>query len=93
MAYRVAVDFPSALAYTGGMLLSPVYLRVRELREAKGLSQVELAAKAKVRQATVSAIENEQTRRVDLDVLERLALALDVDPGFLVVRTAKRSRQ
>lgn len=75
------------------MLLSPVYLRVRELREAKGLSQVELAAKAKVRQATVSAIENEQTRRVDLDVLERLALALDVDPGFLVVRTAKRSRQ
>ena len=75
------------------MLLSPVYLRVRELREAKGLSQTQLAARAKVRQATVSAIENEQTRRVDLDVLERLAVALDVDPGFLVVRTAKRPRK
>jgi transcriptional regulator with XRE-family HTH domain len=75
------------------VLLSPVYLRVRELREAKGLTQVELAARAKVRQATVSAIENEETRRVDLDVLERLAVALDVDPGFLVVRTNKRPRK
>jgi transcriptional regulator with XRE-family HTH domain len=68
----------------------PIYLRVRELREAKGISQVELASKAHVRQATVSAIENELTRRVDLDVLERLAVALEVDPGFLVVRKAKR---
>jgi transcriptional regulator with XRE-family HTH domain len=68
---------------------APIYLRVRELRQAKGLSQVELASKAKVRQATVSAIENEKTRRVDLDVLERLAIALDVDPGFLVARSQR----
>ena len=66
--------------------MTPVHLRVRELREAKGLSQVELARKAEVRQATLSAIEKGQTRRVDFDVLERLARALGVDPGFLVVK-------
>jgi len=68
------------------MEMTPVHLRVRELREAKGLSQVELARKAEVRQATLSAIEKGQTRRVDFDVLERLARALGVDPGFLVVK-------
>ena len=71
------------------MEMTPVHLRVRELREAKGLSQAELAKSAKVRQATLSAIENGQTKRVDFDVLERLANALGVDPGFLVVKKRK----
>ena len=66
--------------------MTPVILRVKELRLAKGLSQAALAEAAGVRQATLSAIENEQTRRVDLDVLERLAKALEVDPGFLIVK-------
>jgi transcriptional regulator with XRE-family HTH domain len=59
---------------------------VRELREALGWTQSELGRRAGVRQATISAIENEQTKGVDFDVLERLANALGVDPGFLIVR-------
>jgi transcriptional regulator with XRE-family HTH domain len=64
-------------------------LRVRELREAKGWSQAELARRAGVRQATLSAIENELTTSVDFAVLDRLAKALEVDPGFLLVRRGR----
>lgn len=72
--------------------MSPLYLRVRELRTAKGLSQAQLAERAKIRIATISEIENQKTRRVDFDVLERLAEALDVDPSFLLTRTSARRK-
>lgn len=67
--------------------MSPLTLRLRELREALGWTQTELSRRASVRQATISAIENEQTKGVDFDLLERLANALGVDPGFLIVRS------
>lgn len=70
--------------------MTPLTLRIKELREAKALSQSELARRAGVRQATLSAIEAGKTRRVDFDVMERLAEALGVDPGFLIVRTARK---
>ena len=69
--------------------MSPLTLRIRELREALGWSQAELGRRASVRQATISAIENEQTKGVDFEVLERLADALGVDPAFLIVRTER----
>ena len=63
------------------MAASPALrLRVRELREAAGLTQEELARRVGVRQATVSAMEQGAVRRVDLDVIERLAGALGVSP-------------
>lgn len=64
--------------------MTAIRLRVRELREARGWSQGELAERAGVRRATVSDIELEKTTGVDFDVLERLASALGVDAGFLV---------
>ncbi len=64
-------------------------LRVRELREARGWSQRELARRAGVRQATLSAIENEQTSGIDFETLERLAKALEVDPGYLIVKKGR----
>jgi len=73
--------------------MTPLYLRVKELREAKGISQAELARRSDVRRATLSAIEQGQTSGVDFDVLERIALALDVDPGFLVVKRGPKSRR
>lgn len=73
--------------------MSPIYLRVRELREARGWTQVELAERAGLRRPTISAIENEQTKGVDFDVLERLANALGVDPGFLIVRSDRTRPQ
>lgn len=72
--------------------MTPVTLRVKELREANGISQRELARRAGVRSGTVIAIEHARTSRVDLAVLGRLADALGVDPSRLIVRTAARKR-
>ena len=69
--------------------MTPLTLRIKELREARGWSQAELARRAKVRQATLSAIENQLTTGVDFAVLDRLARALEVDPGFLLVRRGR----
>lgn len=69
--------------------MTPITLRVRELREARGWSQAELARQAGIRPSTLSAIENGQTNGVDFKTLEKLAGALEVDPGYLIVRRAK----
>ena len=58
--------------------MSPVTLLVREARKRKGLTQAQLAAKAGVRQATISLFESGNTKRVNLDVLAKIAHALDV---------------
>lgn len=60
--------------------MSPLIIRLRDLRTATGFTQQQLAAKAGVRQGTVSDIELGKGRRVDLDVLERIAAALGVPP-------------
>jgi len=58
--------------------MSPVILRVREVRKRKPLTQTQLAAKAGVRQATISLFESGKTKRVNLDVLAKIAHALGV---------------
>jgi len=63
--------------------MSPVYLRLKELREAKGLTQVALAGLVGCRGATINDLENHKSRRIDLDLLGRLARALSVEPGEL----------
>ena len=52
---------------------------VRTLRGIKDLSQVELAARARVGQATISRIEN-GSHRVSDAARVRIARALDVQP-------------
>lgn len=66
--------------------MSPIAVRLREEREKAGLTQTELAEKAGVRQATISELETGKTRRVDLDVLDRLCGALRLSPGDLLKR-------
>ena len=66
--------------------MSPLMLRVRELREALGITQAELADRAGVRRATINRIENAHVTAIDLEVLEKIADALRVEPGFIVVR-------
>ena len=68
--------------------MSPLVLRVRELREALGLTQAELAERAGVRRATVNRIENAKVTAIDLEVLDKLADALGVEPGFILVRSS-----
>ena len=66
--------------------MTPISLRIRELRKAKGWSQAELAERADVTQATVSRIERGKVASLDLEVFEKLADALDVHPAVLIDR-------
>lgn len=75
-----------------GMEMTPVRLRLAELRKAKGWSIDRLANEAGVNRSTVIRLEQQQTTRVDFDVLDKLAAALECDPGYLIVRT-KGGRQ
>ncbi len=72
--------------------MTPIQIRLRDLRAAKGLSQEALAELACVRQGTVSAIERGATSRIDLDVLDRLARALNVDASELLRSVRKRGK-
>jgi transcriptional regulator with XRE-family HTH domain len=72
--------------------VTPVKLRLKELREAKGWTQAELAARSGVNQGTISKIENEKTGGIDFVNLEALADALGVDAAVLIVHD-KRSRR
>ncbi len=66
--------------------MTPIRITLREAREASGLTQVELAKRAKVRQATISDLERGEGRRIGFDVLDRLCAVLGVEPGDLIVR-------
>jgi DNA-binding Xre family transcriptional regulator len=66
-------------------VMSPVRVRLKELRAAARMSQAELARRADVRRATVIELEAGTARRVTLTVLERLARALGVPVGELLV--------
>lgn len=57
---------------------------VRQARKDKGWTQEQLAFEASVKRAYLSEIENGQ-RNVSLDVVEKLAKALDVPPDVLMV--------
>lgn len=70
--------------------MSPIALRIRELRERAGLSQAQLAEKAGVRQATVSELESGKGRRL-LVVLDKLARALNTPPGELLARAPAKA--
>ncbi len=65
--------------------MSPIRLRVKELRTVRGWSQEELSRRAEIRQATVSDLETGKAKSVDLALLERLAKAFGVDAGYLFV--------
>lgn len=66
--------------------MTPIQVRLKELRKAKGWTQGTLADKANVRQATISEIESGKKQRIDLKILDRLCGALGVTPGDLLKR-------
>ena len=59
-------------------------LNLREHRERNGLSQAELAKAVGVRQATISDLETGKSRRIELDLLEKLAKVLGVEPAAFI---------
>lgn len=70
--------------------MTPIRLRIKELREARQWSQRDLADRAGVRQATIS--QAEAGVGINLATLERIADALGVDAGYLIVHTPKKPR-
>lgn len=64
--------------------MTPLRLRIKDFRLAKGWTQKELANKARVRVATISDMENGKVLRIDLPLLDRLAQALGVLPQALL---------
>ncbi len=71
--------------------------RIRELREATGLTQGQLAGSASVSQGYLSQLENGDVKNPSAAVLLRVAQAMHVDPddlfeaaGYPTVRTLRR---
>ena len=62
-----------------------VALNIQELRRARGLSQEELAHRADVSRGYMGKVENAKFS-ASLDLLERIAKALNVDPEVLFAR-------
>lgn len=60
-----------------------VALNIQELRRARGLSQEELALRAGVNRGYMGKLENAKYA-ASLDMLEKIAKALSVDPSALV---------
>ncbi len=73
--------------------MTPLRLRVKELRKRLGWTQDLLAEKTGVRRATISAIETGESKGIDFDTLERLARALEVDAGYLIVTTPQEKKR
>jgi transcriptional regulator with XRE-family HTH domain len=72
--------------------VTPISLRIRELREAKGWSQSELARRSGVSQAAISKLEAQLSGGVDFGTLERLANALGVNAAVLIEHTPERGK-
>lgn len=73
--------------------MTPLVLNLKSHRQSAGFTQVELAKAIGVRQATISDLETGKSRRVELDVLERLADVLGVEPAALFQRTGRRRKR
>ena len=69
--------------------MTPIMLRIEELRASRNWSQAELARRSGVPQATISRIEARKTAGVSFETLEKLAKALGCDPGYLIVKKGK----
>ena len=58
--------------------------KIRRLRLERGLTQTELADRAKVSQGIISRLENRVRHNVNADVLKQLAKALGCTTDYLV---------
>jgi DNA-binding Xre family transcriptional regulator len=70
-----------------------VRFRLSAILETVGMSQSELARRSKVSYVTINAMANNRTKQVSLATLDAICGALDVAPGDLLERDAKRGRK
>ncbi len=69
--------------------MTPIVLRIKQLREVNGWSQAELARRSGVHQSVISRLESGRSQSVSLGNLEKLAGALECDPGYLIAKRAE----
>src|SRR5882724_1009019 len=60
--------------------------RFKALRDAKGLSQEDLARLANVGQSTITKLERGDAPNIGADILERIALAMDATTDYFYGR-------
>ena len=70
----------------------PTKFRLRELLEKLDLSQTDLARRAGVSFATINRMCTNATSQVSLETLDRVASALGVEPGDLIIKERKGKR-
>ena len=73
--------------------MTRIELRLKELRQAKGITQVELAERAEIDQARISRLEAGEGRSIGLDALARLCEALNCQPGDLLVQVGRKQKR
>ncbi len=64
----------------------PARLRIGELARKQGLTIKALAERAGVAYNTAHTLYTGRATRIDLDTLDRIGIALGVEPGDLIVR-------
>jgi len=71
--------------------MTPIVTRLKALRaKAEIPSQAELSRRSGVPQSTVSRLESGASQGIDFGVLEKLADALNCEPGDILVRVDPR---
>jgi putative transcriptional regulator len=67
----------------------PVKIKLKEVRESRGLSQNALARQLEMSLANVQKIEYGKAKSIPLDTLDKLCQVLECLPGDLLEYTAK----
>jgi putative transcriptional regulator len=70
-----------------------VEVRLKKLREDRGLSQNALARELAMSLANIQKIEYGKAKSIPMDTLEKLCLVLDCEIGDLLVITPDRNAQ
>jgi transcriptional regulator with XRE-family HTH domain len=65
-----------------------IRLKVKEIAEARGLNMAQLARKADIDIRTVRRIYRDPTGEISTSILDKLAIALNVDPSALIEHTS-----
>jgi putative transcriptional regulator len=70
-----------------------VRLRLKELLAERGKTSYWLAKEAGVRYATIWTMINGNVARLHLDALDRICMALECQPGDLLVQVQSRAKK
>jgi putative transcriptional regulator len=74
-------------------MLTVLRFRLRDVREARGLTQAQLAERIGVRQATISDLETGKARVLRFSLLDALCGALNSTPAELMEYDAPKRRK